>query len=728
MRRSLAARKFSWLAGQEERPWLSAGWAALALALAVRAQAALDSDARYWLDVLLLYLVAVGAWWLALRHQPLAADGLTPLVPGPVMDRRRWQAAVGGIGLVLFTAVLMPALARSNLPVVGSLAERLAILRYPFGLNNDTNTLTLPGVVFWLTGCLLFLWAVAEPVALSWRERFWKNGTLVVQIGAPTLALLAIMALGAWVRFYDLPSLPLEMTSDHVEKLLDVQDVLAGHRPVYLPRNAGREPLEFYWLALLVRLGLPFGFITLKIGMALVSLLTVPLVYWLGRRSWGTEVGLFSALALALSPWHLQISRAGLRIGFAPLFVALCLGFLMWALASGKRNAWLATGVTLGAGMYGYSAFRSMAFLVALAVVLKLGWDAIQRRRRMRRKAGSESATVGGVRPLLEHVVWAAVAAVLVAAPLIRFALDQPRTFWGRTITRVTGAEVALQHPPLVQLALNWRQALLMFNATSDSAWFQSPPGRPALETVTGALFVLGVVMALRAVFCRRWREPLVLLAIPVMLVSSVLALAFPNEVPHLARASGALPAAMLLVALPLVAVWNLWRRAFGAYGSLAALAAFAVLFVWAGRNTVQRYFVEYRQAYNQATHPTSEGARLARGFVDLGGDRDHVYLVGWAHGWDYRAFGAQMGDLNWNGLLWGSAADGSDSVAGAANHVDDPAAKLYFVGGDYAAAHLDFLRHLYPQSLVAEHHSATTGKTYWTVYVPARKGDGESD
>ncbi len=766
-------------------PWLAALLAALGIALAILAQALYDGNPAYWLDPLLLYGLAVALWWLALRRWCLVEEQPVLAQPGPVLDRRRRRALIGGLACVLATTSLAPALARTEWPVVAGLAGRLAILRYPLGPANDTNTLMPLGVILWLVGGLLFLWAVAEPLSWPRREQLWDEGALHIRLAPSTLALFAILALAAVLRFRDLAVLPLEMTSDHVEKLLDIRDVLGGLRPVYLPRNAGREPLEFYWVATLIRLGLPFGFLAMKVGMVLVSLVTIPVVHWVGRRGWSVEVGLFAALALALSPWHLQISRAGLRIGFAPLFVALCLGCLVVALESGRRNAWLAVGVSLGAGMYGYSAFRSMAFLVAAAVVLKAGWDLWRLRSRERAvPAGGQataSAAVGwaddgasgqshgidgasgqsraeegppgqahavegasghgnaeAVAPhlaawraslgeLVGHVAWSGVAALLVAAPLIRFALDQPRTFWGRTITRITGAEVPLEHAPLVQFVTNWRRALLMFNATSDSAWLQSPPGRPALETVTGALLVLGAVAGVQALLRRRWREPLLLLALPAMLLSSTLALAFPNEVPHLARASGALPVTMILVAWPLTIVWQLWRRAFGANGTAAAFVGFTLLFTVAARTTVHRYFVEYRQAYNQATHPTSEGARIARGFLALGGTLDHVYLVGWAHGWDYRAFGAQMGDLTWNGLLWGAAADGSDAVRVADGHVGDPAPKLYFVGGDQAGPNVAYLRQLFPTALVAEHQSATTGKTFWTVYVPGREAEAKS-
>jgi hypothetical protein len=95
------------------------------------------------------------------------------------------------------------------------------------------------------------------------------------------------------------------------------------------------------------------------------------------------------------------------------------------------------------------------------------------------------------------------------------------------------------------------------------------------------------------------------------------------------------------------------------------------------------------------------------------------VFLVGWPHGWDYRALGALLGDLDWNGLLWGSASDGSDSVLLAEMQVGDPSPKLYFVGGDRAESNIAQLKEYFPSALSARHDSAVTGKTFWTVLVP---------
>jgi hypothetical protein len=288
----------------------------------------------------------------------------------------------------------------------------------------------------------------------------------------------------------------------------------------------------------------------------------------------------------------------------------------------------------------------------------------------------------------------------------------------------MTGAEKALDHPVLEQLAINVRHALLMFNLTEDQAWFQNPAGRPALETVGGALFFLGVLTALYLATRRDWRIGMLLVIVPVMLSSSFMALAFPNENPSWSRAAGALPAVMVLVALPLTVLGAWWQGAARWAGVLVYAVVLAATFVPMARNTTQRYFVEYRDGYNGASHNTSEGAAVARAYVQMGVPLSHVYLVGWDNGWDYRALGILLGDPSWNGLLWNPG--GKDHVSLARDHLADPGPKLYLVAGPEteATANVKALRAIFPTAVATRHAAAIPGKDFWSVYVPGKSAE----
>lgn len=686
-------------------------WATVGIALALWAQGMLDRWPATPTDGAILYALASAAW-IAGILPVLAAERDAPYrAPAPAaeawpVDRRR---LVLGLGLVTLPVLVLPAVAEA-LP----LASGLAILRYPDAAGSwpwrSNNALTPVGTASWLAGTALVVAALRTPPmggAGAWLARRRPAARAL-------WLLVAIVTVAAVFRFHDLPNLPREMTSDHTEKLLDIHDVIAGARPVFLDRNSGREPLQFYLTALAVALGLPYGFLAEKTVMALVSLFAVPLVYLAGREVGGRWLGLAAAALLASAPWHVQVARAAMRIGFAPLFVALVLFLLIRALRRGRRNDWLALGLGLGAGMYGYTAFRPMAFVVAIAVPLKLAHDAWHGR------AGGWRPAAARARGVLGEAALAALVSVLVAAPLVRYAVDQPRSFGLRTMSRITGAEVPLVNPPWTQFRINMTRAALMVNRTSDSAWIHSPPGRPALETVGGALFVLGVVTALlRVARAGDWRFGIVLLGLPLMLLSSALALAFPGEVPHLGRASGALPMVAILAGAPLVALAASWRAALGSTAERAAGAAGAALLLVAALGAWPRVFAEYRAGYDGTTHNTSDAVAVARRFLATGGDLDHVWVVGWPHGWDYRVFGIELGRPGLENLLWDDASGGERSARRAADHAADPAAKLYLVGGGGAERSVADLAAIFPDARATRHEGRLPGKAFWSVYVP---------
>lgn len=692
----------------------------LGLALAYLGQLRLDAGASLAQGGGLL--LAGGFLWLAAlwRAGPGASpDPPVPMLAGPKLEGRRRRWLWVGLSLVAFPSLILPAL-------VDTETSSLALIVHGPGFD---NSITLFGGWLWILGSAACVWALADRQALSGFPRRFLAGRWSLTITPTGLALLGIVAIGIWFRFHDLDGLPYEMTSDHTEKLGDIRAILDGMRPAFLPGNAGREAMEFYWIALLVRMGMPLSFLTMKIGMATVSCLTIPVIFLLGRRIGGRPLGLFSALILALLPWHLQITRIALRIAFAPLFASLALWLCLRALEKGRRNDWIALGLVSGLGFYGYTAFRPMLLGLPLLVLAKLLHDA--------NSAGNLRAPrlwIG--RDLAGHIAAAGGIAILVMTPMLRYAMDRPDLFNGRSRSRLVGDAMPeeqfwqlLQENLRLNLWPNIQNALLMFNQTSDGAWFQSPPGRPAFETWGGALFVLGVFSALYLIGRREWRIGGLLMLLPLSLITSILALAFPRENPSLSRASAAIPMAVLLAGLALSLLWPRWRAAFGRRGMVAGLLFCLLLFKAMAAEARQRYFVEYREGYDKSTHITRALAEGAQGFLSIGGDLAHIYYIGWINGPDYRAIGFLLGEPDWNGLLAGTdAADWKDAAEPARAQVSDPARKLYLLGGPHAEAHLSLLDELYPDAMLTHHPSPYPGKDYYSVLVPGSAADPERD
>ncbi|RME42442.1 MAG: hypothetical protein D6791_17740, partial [Chloroflexi bacterium] len=104
----------------------------------------------------------------------------------------------------------------------GVTAAMFSVLAYRgFAGNRFSNI----GLVAWLLAVVCFLLAVAERPATDWRTRFlgWiRSDEWTLRITWVGLALIGITLVAIFFRTYRLAGVPAEMTSDHAEKLLDV--------------------------------------------------------------------------------------------------------------------------------------------------------------------------------------------------------------------------------------------------------------------------------------------------------------------------------------------------------------------------------------------------------------------------------------------------------------------------------------------------------------------------
>ncbi len=106
------------------------------------------------------------------------------------------------------------------------------------------------------------------------------------------MVLAGILLIGVFFYFYNLDGVPAEMTSDHAEKLLDVNDVVTGGlRPIFFERNTGREPIQFYLTAAFIgATGHPIDHMALKLITATLGVLVIPFTFLLARELFDVKV------------------------------------------------------------------------------------------------------------------------------------------------------------------------------------------------------------------------------------------------------------------------------------------------------------------------------------------------------------------------------------------------------------------------------------------------------
>lgn len=569
------------------------------------------------------------------------------------------------------------------------------------------NRFTLRGVLCWWGAVIAWLLATVEVRSRSFRLRLpdvaaWKDtlrsGILVIRTNWATLALLAIFLVALFFRVYRIDAIPTDPESDHVEASKDVWDVLQGQYRIFFPRNTGREPTQFYLTAALSRI-FGYGFVTLKLTMALVGVLNVLPMYFLGKELLDRRFGLLAAFFVAISYWHVIISRIGLRIVLAPLWTSATLYFLLRAFRTRQRNDFLLTGVCLGLGLYGYYAFRIVPLLIVVLCALKVAFD---------REPGFQLGR------FVQHFILLVITSALVFLPMLRYMYDEPKMYWYRALTRTTNLEVSTPRDNVKVFADNVKRAFLMFNWMGDDAWPESVPLRPALDYVSGGLFVLGAAYVLYLLFVKR--RPLALYLIVsmfVLLLPSTLAIAFPIENPSNLRASAVIPVMLLLVALPIYLVGKRVIQMMRGSMGIVLVIAMVVLVLWqAARLNFQTYFVDYREHYRRSAWNATDMARVIRSFGDIYGGIQNAYLICtpyWIDGW---TISLVLGDITWANFIF----QPSDMEP----HLAEPRNRLYIYNPINTEAERWLLEH-YPNGQLMRFEAFSPDKNFMIFFAPAR-------
>lgn len=525
--------------------------------------------------------------------------------------------------------------AKARLPLLG-LCCGLALIAWTASADNRFTTI---GVLSWLGSCLTFLaafWSWQGVPRFDFRDGLQRmRRGLTLPVSRELLLLCLLLGVATTARLYRLPTVPPEMNSDHVEKLLDVYDVLNGQYRIFFEHNTGREPMQFYLIAAISRLfGTGLTFLSLKLSNVVMGVVAVVGTYLLGREIGGAKLGFLAGFFVAVSMWAVATSRIGLRYPFAPAFTSLSLWALLRALRTSHINHWLVGGTLLGAGLYGYTAFRIMPVVAVVTVALKLVGDFRDGRRLSRRT-------------LYGFGVYVAVA-TLVFLPLGRYMVESPNTFWYRALTRTTSLERTVETAAWQTASQTVLRTLGMFNWVGDEVWVVALRKVPVLDVVSGGLFILGLMYTLLVLSRQRSFLAAVLVVDGLLLLSpSALNVAFPRESPSVVRAGGAIPVVAVLIAL---GVWYLYKRMNELAGSRrVGTALVAVLLMGMMLLNYQRYFGPYLTQYYQSAMNSVEVADRMRDYLSLVGDTEHMALKGRPHWLDARSLGIQLESVDWD-------------------------------------------------------------------------------
>ena len=408
------------------------------------------------------------------------------------------------------------------------------------------------------------------PPASGQERRTASRGLTGVRPWAALWILIAVLLLAAFLRLWKLDVVPRGPSHDEANNGLMAGEVLKGYHPVFFEIYTGVEPGLIYPQALAFWALGSNATVQRWVSVAF-GLLTVALTYAFAVRLFRSRlVGLLSALLVAVSFWHVFVSRLALRAVVMPPLQILTLLFFWRGLETRSWRDFVLAGLFGGLTMYTYLSSRFLPF-IPVAFVLYL----LIRRKDLKGLWG---------RLVLMAAVW-----FLVFLPLGVYYLENPHWFLFRAEQALAFSGSATGSGPPV--ALQQTLATLgMFSVKGDPSWRYNLAGRPVFDWAIALAFYAGVFLSIVQGLKKPKLNPyaFILITHVIMLVPDFIT----DGSPHFLRTIGTVPTTFIFPAIALERMYRLLRPRWR-WAMTGLLAAWVV---YAGYSTYHDYFEIWAQ------------------------------------------------------------------------------------------------------------------------------------
>ena len=367
---------------------------------------------------------------------------------------------------------------------------------------------------------------------------------------------------------------------------------------LFLRGDGTLAPLFVAWQSLAIE-GLGASAYSLRLVAVWIGTLTVAVVFALAHvvlddiiallfpevagdrstlRTKSATFATISALALAVSFWHVSLSRLGIQAVLSPLWVAVGVLFFMRARRSRRRADWLFAGIALGLNAYAdaTTAMISCALLIFLIVEL---W------------VFNIRASMAKVRTLLSGTGLMAVVVVVMFLPVWN-TLFQPSGLVNGDFAEesvLTAPYAAMPGSPRERLGKNLDHVInaFYFDGSTDPSY--NLPGRSLHDPLLAFLFTIGLIASLWRMDSPGFR--LVLFWFVLTLMATGLAVNAPNYL----KMSGVAPSLAVLYGIGAMLLMRL-RDDFFPFKKHLTLVIGSGLFIVSGGITFYDYQFRWPQ------------------------------------------------------------------------------------------------------------------------------------
>ncbi len=296
--------------------------------------------------------------------------------------------------------------------------------------------------------------------------------------------------------------------------------------------------------------------LAVRLPAALFGTLTVLLVYFLvqelfsktGKKFPRDALALLSMAVLAVSPWHVNLSRGGFEANIALFFVVLGTWLVLSSRTHQKR--WIYAWLPFVASMYTFNSSRVFSVLFVPALVL-FAWRSIR----------------NNLKPFVFGVVIAALCTAPIVPHLVsaqaRLRFTEVNIFTDLSVVKTANQRIAREKGNVIGQLVNNRRVgyarsfLIHFmdNLQPDFL-FVKGDGNPKFSIQdVGELYLIEAPLLVIGIFAMLVSYPGVALLLIYWIISAIIPAATARETPHALRILNSLPTWQIFVAYGILSV-----------------------------------------------------------------------------------------------------------------------------------------------------------------------------
>jgi 4-amino-4-deoxy-L-arabinose transferase-like glycosyltransferase len=196
--------------------------------------------------------------------------------------------------------------------------------------------------------------------------------------------LILILIIGFVIRSYKISSSPAGFFCDEASTGLNAYKILTTGRdefgagfPIFFKSFGNYRPgLPFYFSVPFIAIFGLTEFAT-RLPAVVIGTLTIALIYLLTYLLFDSITGMFAAVFLAVSPWHIQFSRYGAENIYFPFGVTISLCFYLLAIKKKRIIYYLLSYISFGIFLYTYfPAFMVMPVIIFILTLVN--WQRVR--------------------------------------------------------------------------------------------------------------------------------------------------------------------------------------------------------------------------------------------------------------------------------------------------------------------------------------------------------------